>query len=71
MKYPQAYQPVLVLTGLPSSKECRVAGDPVSPMDLAKDAFDPDGGNDDPGPCLPKKTHCILVTILTKVHFVL
>ena len=39
-----------------------MAGDPVSPMDLAKDAFDPDGGNDDPGPCLPKKTHCILVT---------
>ena len=36
---------------VPSSNECLAAGDPVRPIDLANDAFDPDGGSDDIGPC--------------------
>lgn len=56
MYYVQGYQPVCIvlLIGLPSSSECCVAGDPETPIDLAKDTFDPEGGSDDPCPCLQR-----------------
>lgn len=44
----------MLITRLPSSKECRPTDVPVRPIDRANDVFDPDGGSDDPGP-YPKK----------------
>lgn len=40
----------MLITRLPSSKECRPTDVPVRPIDRANDVFDPDGGSDDPGP---------------------
>ena len=50
----QGYRPVVLLIGLPSSSECCAAGDPETPIDLAKETFDPEGGSDDPCPCLQR-----------------
>lgn len=44
----------MLITRVPSSKECRPTDVPVRPIDRANEVFDPDGGSDDPGP-YPKK----------------